>query len=45
MCEVLPPEGGHGRGVWEGRDLRTLAQAVVLLEDAQGEVLQQLRLM
>ena len=45
MREVLPPEGVHGWGVREGRILSALAHAVVLLENAQGKLLQQLRLM
>jgi len=44
MSEGLPSEAAHGRGVGQRRDLSTLAQAVVLLQDAQREVLQQLRL-
>ena len=44
MGEGFPPEGAHGRGVRQRGYLRCLVKAVVALQDAQREVLQQGRL-
>lgn len=44
MREGLPSVAAHGRGIGQLGYFCALAQAVVFLQDAQREVLQQLRL-